>query len=54
MAEQNIPIAKLAGISSLAACIQLVVIQAWSSLPEHSYNNMTWQYYYFSESGFIF
>jgi len=41
MAGQNVPIARLAGISSLAACIQLVVIQARSSFPEHSYNNMT-------------
>lgn len=47
MAEQNVPIARLSGISSLTAFIQLVVMQAWPNLPEHSYNNMTLKYYYF-------
>jgi hypothetical protein len=46
MTKGNVPIARLGGISSLAAFItdvhkQLVVPQALSFLPEHSYNNLT-------------
>lgn len=44
---QNVPIARCGGVSSLAAFIQLIVIQAWPSLPKHSYNNMTLKHYYF-------